>query len=288
MADVWTIRRVIQWIAQDLAARGMGSPRLDAELIVAHALGSDRMRLYLDLERPLEDGELAAIRALVARRRKFEPVAYLIGRREFFGRPFQVSPAVLIPRPDTETLVERALTILPKESEARVLDLCTGSGAIGISIAAERAGVRVDLTDLSEAAVAMARQNANALGVGDRVTAHVGDLFAAVAPGSTYALITANPPYIVDAEVPGLMADIAQHEPHLALAGGEDGLRVIREIVARAPDWLEAAGSLLVEVGAGQAPAVADLVRASLRYAGEARIHRDLAGIERVVEATRA
>ena len=181
----WTVRDVIDWSAEDFAARQIDSPRLDAELLVAKALGTDRVGLYLDLDRPLVDGERAAVRALVTRRRTREPVAYILGYRDFFGRRFSVSDAVLIPRPDTETLVERALALIPEEVACRVLDVGTGSGAVGLTLAAERPLVDLTATDVSAAALDVARTNAEALGVGDRVTFQEADIVAGTANGPT-------------------------------------------------------------------------------------------------------
>lgn len=282
----WTIRRVVKWSTDDFAARGIESARLDAELLVAHALGLDRVKLYMDLDRPLTPEELAAIRALVMRRRKREPIAYILGRREFYGRSFAVSPAVLIPRPDTETLIERALELLSEDAAGPVLDLCTGSGAIAITLAAERASLEVHATDLSEAALEVAKKNAEALGVGERVRWHQGDLFAALPGPREHALIACNPPYVPEGDRASMSPDVAQHEPGMALFAGEDGLDVLRRLCAEAPRWLAPGGTILIEVGAGQAPAVLALVAEAGLVEG--RAHEDLGGHQRVVEARRA
>jgi release factor glutamine methyltransferase len=281
VAETWTIRRVVQWTAQDFAARGLDSPRLDAELLVAHALQIDRVRLYMDLDRPLVPDELAAIRALVIRRRKREPLAYVIGTREFFGRSFAVTPAVLVPRPETETLVERALELLPPDAEGPVLDVGTGSGCIALTLAAERRALQMDATDLAEAALAVAARNAERLGVAARVRFYCGDLFAALPEPRRYALVVSNPPYISLNERPALAPELAR-EPEEALFAGEDGLAIIRRLVAEAPSYLAPGGTLLVEIGAGQGEAVLALLRA----AGfeDPVIHKDLGGRERVAE----
>lgn len=268
-------------MARDFAARELDSARLDAELLVADALGIDRVRLYMDLDRPLVPDELAAIRERVARRRQREPVAYILGRREFFGRPFEVSPAVLVPRPDTEVLVERALALLPGDAEGPVLDLCTGSGAVGVTLACERARLCVDASDVSAEALGVARRNADSLGVGERITFHRGDLYAPLPEGRRYPLIVANPPYVADDVVPRLQPEVSVHEPRVALAGGPDGLAVIRRIVEGAPDRLAEGGTLLFEMGADQAEPVRALLEE--RFA-EVSTHLDLAGFERVAE----
>ena len=286
VADQWTIRSVIAWTQRDFEGRAIETARLDAELLVAHALGIERIGLYLDLDRPLKPEELLRIRELVSRRRKREPIAYILGRREFWGRNFEVSPAVMIPRPDTETLVERALDVLAPGAEARVLDLCTGSGAIAVTLAAERPAALVDATDLSPEALEVAGRNAVGLGVADRVRVLPGDLFAALGEAASprYALITANPPYIAESELGTLAEDVVRYEPRIALTSGDEGLALHRRIVREAPDWLQPGGTLLFEIGAGQAAPVLELVASEPRLEG-ARTHRDLAGIERVVEA---
>jgi release factor glutamine methyltransferase len=283
--DVWTIRGVVRWSADDFAARGIESARLDAELLVAHALELDRVKLYMDLDRPLTPDELARIRALVTRRRKREPIAYILGRREFFGRSFEVTPAVLVPRPETETLIERALELLPEDAAASALDLCTGSGCIAITLAAERPALEIDATDLSADALAVAARNAVALGVAERVRMHQGDLFGALPQPREHALIACNPPYIAEGERASLPPDVALHEPGLALFAGEDGLGVLRRLCADAPRWLAPGASILIEVGEGQASAVIALLERAGLEGG--RAHRDLAGRERIVEARR-
>lgn len=286
MSEIWTIRRITTWMTEDFRGRGIGSARLDAELLVGFALALDRVALYMDLDRPLKEAELTRIRELVARRRKKEPVAYILGHREFYGRRFATTPAVLIPRPDTETLIERALSLVGPDDEARMLDLCTGSGCVGITLAAERPRLRVDMTDLSGSALAIARANAETNGIVDGVSFYEGDLFAALPDRTAYRLITANPPYIPTHDDEKLDADILDHEPHLALFGGADGLDIVRRIVRDAPEWLAEEGTLLMEIGAGQSDEVVALLRAS-RVWRDVSLHRDLGGIEHVVEATR-
>lgn len=286
-SEPWTVRRIVGWMAADFSARGIESARLDADLLVGHALGLDRVGVFMALDRELTDDELTRIRALVTRRRASEPIAYLVGKKEFYGRAFVVSPAVLVPRPDTETLVERALALLPADAASHVLDLCTGSGAIAVTLAAERPALHVDATDLSDAALAVARENVDAHEVGERVTLRAGDLFAALESPRKYMIICANPPYIAVRDARSLPRDVHAHEPHLALFGGDDGLDVVRRILAEAPSFLAPGGTLLVEIGAGQAEAVTALARRDARYA-EVRTQPDLAGIARVFEARAA
>jgi release factor glutamine methyltransferase len=281
-ARTWTIRDVLDWAAQDFEGRGIDSPRLDAELLVAEALGIDRVGLYLDLNRPLLEEERSAIRPLVTRRREREPVAYILGRRDFFGRRFEVSPEVLIPRPDTETLVEHALAVIPADSPSRVLDVGTGSGAIAITIAAERPLAQVSATDLSEGALKLAARNADALGVTEQVSFERVDLLDASAK---YDVIVSNPPYIPSADIEGLQAEVREHEPRTALEAGGDGFDVIRALLNAAAEATEPGAHLLIEVGAGQASQVPELPE-SAAWALVA-IYPDLNRIERVVHLRR-
>jgi release factor glutamine methyltransferase len=283
MVPTWTTRSLLGWMAQDFSALGLGTPRLDAEVMIAHVLGVDRVHLYMDLDRPLTAAELGAVRALVVRRRQREPVAYLTGQREFYRRAFEVSPAVLIPRPDTECLVERALALLAPESSARVLDLCTGSGAIAVSLAAERRLVHVDATDISSEALAVARRNAERHGVTERLSFHEGDLFGALTETRRYDLIIANPPYVRTDELPQLAPEL-RHEPSLALLGGMDGLEVLDRLGAQVGSWLAEHGVVLFEVGEGQAAHVSDALRRQSIFCN-VRSHADLGGVARVVEA---
>jgi release factor glutamine methyltransferase len=279
--EIWTIRRVLAWSSEDLKKRGAGTPRLDAELLLGKVVGMDRVGLLLDADRPLSKAELAAYREQHQRRRAGEPVAYLLGVREFYGRPFRVDPRVLVPRPDTETLVDVALDRTRALSlSARVLDVCTGSGCVAISLARERPTTRVLGADIEAGALALARENALRLGA-----VHAGfvesDLFAALRGGPRFDLVTANPPYISDEDMEALPVDIRAYEPRLALSGGPDGLDVVRRVVAEAPRVLDAGGVLAVEVGAGQAPAVVPLLAAAGFAAIETR--RDYGGHDRVV-----
>ena len=286
-AKIWNVRDVVAWTADDLKKRGVESARIDAELIVGHALSMDRIKILLSAERELSNDELESIRALVKRRRSFEPIAYLRGEREFYGHRFRVDARVLVPRPDTETLVDVALERLRgRDLGARVVDLCTGSGCVAVSLKLERKTIAVDATDLSADALVVARDNAQRLGAVWNVRFAHGDLFAplldrAGKPARKYDLVVGNPPYVASAEIPTLMADVRDHEPRLALDGGADGLDLVRRIVDEAPRWLREGGALALEVGAGQAPQVIALLTA--RGFGDVRANRDYGGHERVV-----
>ena len=281
--EPWTIRRVLAWATDDLKKRGNTSPRLDAELLLGKVLSLPRVKLVIDADRPLAKDELAAYKALHTRRRAGEPVANLLGVREFYGRPFRVDARVLVPRPDTEILVEVALDRTHARSlSLRALDLCTGSGCVAITIARERPTATVIACDLSAAALDVARDNAVRLGAFN-VAFFEADLFALPPHRGPrrFDLVTANPPYIADGEAPELAVDIRNFEPHLALFGGADGLDLVRRIVTDAPAHLEDGGVLAMEIGAGQAPAVAALFAA--RGFAEVATHRDYGGHERVV-----
>ena len=277
MGEGWTVLKLLRWTADYFNGRDIDSPRLDAELLLAETLGLDRVGLYLNFERPLESGELAAYREQVRRRANREPLAYILGRTEFWSLPFKVTPAVLIPRPDTELLVEVALPLLV--GAARVLDVGTGSGALAIALAHERPEWMVTAIDLSPAALAVAAENALSNGVAERVHCLPGDL--AALPGGPFDLVVANPPYIPSGDLAALMPEVRDFEPHLALDGGRDGLAAYRALARQAGDVLAPGGWLLVEVGLGQAANVQELFAA----AGLTEIFtaRDLAGIERVV-----
>jgi release factor glutamine methyltransferase len=285
-ADAWTIRRVIAWGSEDLKKRGLSSPRLDVELLLGLVLKMTRVQLIIDADRPLAKEELDRYKALHKRRRAGEPVAYLTGVREFYGRSFRVDARVLVPRPDTEILVETALARTKHLSlSARVLDLCTGSGCVAISLGRERPTTRVVAVDISPGALALAQENALRLGAVN-VGFLLGDLFAPLLERGRqgrirFDLITANPPYIPDEEIPTLQQDVRDFEPKLALAGGPDGLDIVRRIVTEAPAYLEEGGCLALEVAFGQAPAVRDLFEE--RGFRSIEITRDLGGVERVV-----
>ena len=283
----WTIARVLDWTRQDFATRNIPSPRLEAELLIAHSLGLKRVELYTRFDQPLKDGELAAVRVLIERRRKLEPIAYITGVREFYGRTFAVDRRVLVPRPETEEVVEAALAMLPAKGEGiapRVLDLCVGSGAIAVTVACERPDATVDATDISADALAVARGNAAKLAVGERVQFFEGSLDATV-PEGQYDLVISNPPYIASAEIATLMPDVHDYEPRLALDGGAAGDDVLVPLIARAPARLREGGALVVEIGIDQG----ERVRALALEAGliDVEVRKDLSGRDRMLIARR-
>jgi len=264
--------------APRLAVAGIDSARLDAELLLAHALGLDRTRLYARLRDAVADDAAARFAALLMRRARREPVAYLTGEQEFWSLPFEVGPAVLIPRPETELLVELAGRLAPPP--VAILDVGTGSGCIAVALARELEAARITATDLSPDALAVARRNAARHGVAARLSFVAGDVYAGLPAAARFDLIASNPPYLApgDAVSPELA-----FEPGAALWAGADGLDVIRRLLAGAPPRLRPGGHLLVEIGAAQAEPVRALAQAS--GLAEARVVADLAGLPRVLVA---
>lgn len=282
----WTIARVLEWAARDFGERGLDSPRLDAEILLGHVLGLERLRLILDSARPLTADELSAYRGLIQRRRRCEPVAYIVGKREFYGIELEVDARVLIPRPDTEILVEVALErTRGREVFGRGLDLCTGSGCVSIALARARLAWKFVASDVSESALSVARRNAERNNVVHNVAFVESNLFASIRSPWPFDLVTANPPYIDQVGMTELAPDIARFEPRVALSGGDDGLDYVRAIAEQAPRHLATGGVLAVEVGFGQA----ERVEALFRAAGFVEVERtrDLAQVERVVSGVR-
>lgn len=264
--------------------------RLDAEVIARAILGWDAAEWIVRRHDAVPPVFHALYNTAVRRRLAHEPVAYIVGRREFYGRPFRVTSDVLIPRPETELVIDEALAVLPNAGAPRLTsieaaDVGTGSGCLAITLALERPDLRVTATDTSAAALAVAAENAAALGAGERVRFVHASLVGRAAPGS-YDLIVANPPYVRDADQVVLMPDVADYEPASALFGGADGLAVIRALLPAAEQALKPGGSLVMEMGAGQAPAVTRLLGEATRLS-LVRISTDLAGIPRVLIAQR-
>jgi release factor glutamine methyltransferase len=284
--EPWTIRKVLAWASDDLRSRESDTPRLDAELLLSHVLGINRIGLITDADRPLAKEELTRYRELHKRRRSGEPVAYLLGAREFYGRSFRVDKRVLVPRPDTEILVEVALDRMRARSlSARVLDLCTGSGCVAVSLAKERPTWSVLGTDISEEALLVARDNALRLGALPRAAFTRSDLFAGIRAGAIFDLITANPPYIPEGDSTTLAHTILGFEPHVALFGGSDGLYFARKIIAEAKPFMAPGAVLAMEIGAGQAQEIAGTFRE--HGYEEVAIRKDYGQIERVVSGLR-
>ena len=280
MADeqVWTIGRILKWSEQYFQSRGIDTPRLDAEVLLSYVLGEKRIFLYVNFDKPMQKEELSRYRDMVKRRALREPVAYIIGKREFMGLTFAVSPAVLVPQPDTETLVGAAMDRLESGKEHRVADIGTGSGAVAVSLLHYMPELRADAVDISGDALAVASKNAESLGVAERIAFHEGDLLAPLV-GRKFSAIVSNPPYIPHGDIDGLAPEV-KAEPVGALDGGADGLDFYRRLVDGAGELLENGGFLAVEVGIDEADKVALLAEGKW---GKTEIVQDLSGIDRVV-----
>ena len=287
MADaVWTIARLLTWTTDFFREHGIENPRLDAEVLLSAVLGKDRMYLYVHFDEPLESAELAQFRVSVKERAARMPLAYVLGRREFMGLDFRVTRDTLIPRPDTEVLVQCAMDFLRARAEngaddLRIADVGTGTGAIALSALHYTEGTCADAVDISPAAAEVARENAARLNLTERIGIHVGDLTAPLA-GHSYDVILSNPPYIPTVDIGTLMPEVRSYEPHLALDGGHDGLTLYRRLAADAPALLRDGGMLAVEVGINEAQDVAALMEVHPRIV-RTEIQKDLGGIERVV-----
>jgi release factor glutamine methyltransferase len=281
----WTILELLHWTTEHFASRGIESARLDAECLLAHVLDVDRLRLYVDFEAPVGASDRAAYRELVRRRANERvPVAQLVGGKEFWSLPLKITRDVLVPRPDTETLVTAALDLLPDpEAPARVLDVGTGSGAVALAIAVERPKAHLVATDISQAALEIARENADENGVADRIRWVSGSLFEPVA-GQRFDVIVSNPPYVAESQRDELPPELA-HEPEEALFAGEDGTALLSELVAQASAMLVPGGGLAVELAPEQAPRVATWCREAGLM--DVKTYRDLNRRPRVVSARR-
>lgn len=279
----WTVLELLRWTTEYFASRGIESARLDAECLLAHVLDVDRLQLYVDFEAPVGASHRAAYREFVSRRANERvPVAQLVGEKEFWSLALKITRDVLVPRPETETLVTAALDLLPdREAPARVLDVGTGSGAVALAIALERPRAHLVGTDISQAALEIARENADVHGVADRIRWARGSLFEPVV-GQQFDVIVSNPPYVAESQRDELPPELA-HEPEEALFGGEDGTALLAELVAQGGALLVPGGGVAVELAPEQAPRVADWCR----QAGltDVKTYRDLNRRPRVVSA---
>ncbi len=281
----WTIQSLLDWTTEYFTKHAIELPHLEAEVLLAHALKLKRIDLYVQHERVLKAEELKAFKTLILRRTKKEPIAYIIGHKPFMSLDFKVNPDVLIPRPETEKLVEIVIDIAKKEDRKfKILDLCCGSGAIAVSIAKYLENVLISAADLSSKAIEISRLNAKNMGVEDRINFYCGNLFESLPAGERFDIIVSNPPYIPSSEIEKLQPDIRLFEPKAALDGGPDGLGFYRVIISGTGSRLEKEGSLVLEVGQGQAGPVSGLIRES-GLLEEPRIIEDYNGIERVVAA---
>lgn len=287
MSETWTILKVLEWTTSRFQRAGIEPARLEAQVLLAHALSCDRVRLYMDFDRPLLPEELSTCRELIQRRLAGEPVAYLIGEQEFWSMPFRVGPEVLIPRRDTETVIELVLEETPdRAAPLRIADVATGSGVLAVTLARELGGATVVATDISADAARVASENAARNQVAERVEVRVGDLLAPIAADVPFDILVSNPPYVPSGDLDGLAREV-RCEPRLALDGGPDGLDYLRRIVTGAAGRLAPGGLLALEHGFDQDAAVRQLIDATGAFA-PARTRPDLAGHPRVTHARRA
>lgn len=278
---VWTVRDLLTWTAKHFAAKKIDDPAKEARLLLAHVLQCRPIEVLTRYDDQPTDAERQQFRELIKRRTDGCPVAYLVGTKDFYLLTFEVTPAVLIPRPDTETLVQAGVDFLKGKAAPTVLDLCTGSGCVAVSIAHQVKTARVTATDVSPEACAVAARNASRHGLSDRLTVLSGDLFAPLPADARFDLITCNPPYISPSEIEALDTGVRSYEPRLALDGGPDGLDFYRRIAAVAAGWLNPGGCMMVEVGWTQDAAVRELfTSAGLTSVGSVK---DMAGRWRVV-----
>lgn len=287
MEETWTILKVLQWTTEYFNRHGIEQARPCAEVLLAHVLGRQRIELYLHYDQPLTPLELQAYRNAIKRRAAREPTQYITRKQEFWSLEFEVDPSVLIPRPETELIVELAIEWIANRP-VRVLDLGVGSGAIAVAVARDCPTACIVAVDISSQALQVARRNAMRHEVANRVLFLAGDLFSALPDKKPlFDLILTNPPYIAENEFANLAPEVGKFEPRIALrGGGRDGLHTIRRILAAAPRYLKAGGCLLLEMGQGQASIVQDELRHSLDF-DKVRMLRDYSGIPRVLHACR-
>ena len=286
-AEVWTVGRLLSWTAEYLKTRGSESPRLDAEVLLAHSLDCERIELYTRFDEEPGAEPRAAFRELVRQRAEGKPVAYLVGYREFFSLSFHVTEDVLIPRPETEHLVVAAIDLVKQvEGPAEVCDVGTGSGVIAVCLAHQVAECRVTAVDNSAAAIEIARENASAHEVAERIEFRQGDLLTDLPAEPTFDLVLSNPPYVADGETGQMALETRRFEPRQALFAGPKGTEVIERLVPQAAERLKPGGHLLMEISPMIHDLVCEIVVGNERFEGLETI-KDLAGHERVVVARR-
>lgn len=288
--EVWTIKKLLEWVSGYLEQKGVDSPRLSAELLLCYVLGLERIQLYTLYDRVVEKPQLDKLRPLVKRAGEHEPIAYLVGRCEFYSLPLVITQDCLIPRPETEHLVEKAILFLrSRQGIQRVLDLCTGSGCIAAAIAKNVSDIHITAIDISDAALKTAALNIEKLKLTDKVRLLCGDLFDPIIEELDkirFDLIVSNPPYVSESEYAQLDKNVREYEPKRALLAGKDGLDVYRRILERVGDFLEPDGALMMEIGYAQGPAVKKLLEQTELFK-EIRIEKDPARNDRIAIAMR-
>ena len=284
-----TIAEALQKAAETLSAHNVPDARLDAEFLLRHALGKDRAWLLVHMQDRLNTEIQRSFERTIERRKRREPLQHIIGTQEFWGLPFRVTPDVLIPRPETEFVVEAALTAVKEVSAPVIVDLCTGSGCIAVCLAKELASARVFATDRSARAVPVAQENARLNGVADRIRFLEGDLFGPFEEldllGRIDCIVT-NPPYVRSSDLTTLQPEVRDFEPEMALVAGPEGTEIAERIIRQAPGYLKSGGSLIMEMGMGQTVALRKIVEETHQF-GPIKIVKDLAGIERVIVVKR-
>jgi release factor glutamine methyltransferase len=278
----WTILKTLQWTTDYFKRQGIENGRSTAEVLMTHCLQCERIDLYLRHDQPLQENELARFKALIQRRGQREPDAYITGQKEFWSLPFKVTPAVLIPRPETECLVEAALERFPGDDAIHVLELGTGSGAISVVLAHERPHWHIRASDISTAALGVARQNARRILHTEQIEFFNGSWFEPFqGDKGGFDLVISNPPYIRAGDLIELEPEVRLFEPVAALDGGEDGLACLRHIIRSAPDYLKPSGWLILEMGYDQGMAVEDIGRQQGAYQ-MVEVAKDYSGLDRV------
>ncbi len=289
--DTWTIQKLLAWITGFLAEKNIDSPRLSAELLLSHVLSLKRIELYTRFDAVVEQDKLSVLRGLVKRAGQNEPVAYLVGKTEFYSIELDITPDCLIPRPETELLVERAIEFLrTRQGPQLVCDLCTGSGCIAVAIAKNFPDAHITATDISDAALSVAARNIEKHALADRVDLLCGDLFDPILPQldkSPFDLIVCNPPYVSASEYEALEPNVRDYEPRIALHAGPAGLDIYKRVAEKADAFLKPDGALILEIGHAQGPALRQLLESSTRFA-DIRIEKDFHNNDRIVTASKA
>lgn len=286
--EAWVVLQLIRWSAEYLAGKGVASARLDAEHLLAHALGVDRLRLYLDFERPLRESELAAFKPLLLRRGNREPLQHIIGQVGFRELELKSDGRGLIPRQETELLVGVVLEWAVRHEKASLvaLEIGTGTAAIALSLLVEGPFERVVATDIDSNALTLARENSVAQGVGDRIELRIGDVYEPLGAAERFDVVVSNPPYVEEACEPDLQEEVREFDPAQALYSGPEGLDVLMRVISGAASRLLPGGMLALEIGAGQASAVTNAIEKTGEFDAPI-VLQDLANHDRVVHACR-
>jgi release factor glutamine methyltransferase len=286
--EEWTIQKLLNWVTEYLKNKGVDSPRLSGELLLSYVLGLKRIELYTQFNRIVGEECLSQLRQLVKRAAEHEPIAYLTGKKEFYSLEFEITKDCLIPRPETELLVERAIEFLrTRTGEQFICDLCTGCGCVAIAIARNFPTCRIVATDISDAALEVAERNVTRHGLNGRLKLLKGDLFEPIIPGlgpAKFDLIVCNPPYVCETEFEKLAKNVRDFEPKLALAAGRDGLDIINKVIADAAKFLKPAAAMMLEIGNEQGPAVCKLLEDTGRFAA-VNIEKDYNKLDRLAIA---